>query len=179
MDVKKAIENWVNGQLNYFKGSNKNVLTFIANILYSRGIENPEIVRGIFAAGYCYYFALMLKDAFGGEICWHKGFSHIVWKDTRDDIVYDIDGVFYDYNEGDIVPISFLREELESFRHRGKDSILKEEMEAEAVLLGVSIKELEQLIYDTIPESEKVYPYSNTGDARRYFHYYKNHKESI
>ena len=59
----------------------------------------------------------MLKEAFGrGEVCWHKGFSHIVWVDD-DNTAYDIGGVFYDYGEGDLVPITELGDDVINFKH--------------------------------------------------------------
>lgn len=96
----------------------QDVITFIANILFHNPKDLSDSIYNLFACGYCYYFALMLKDAFGGEICWHVGHSHIVWRDENF-VCYDIGGIFEDYGDDEVVPISALTDaELESFRHR-------------------------------------------------------------
>lgn len=52
-----------------------------------------EIIWQTFTAGYCYYFAVMLKDAFQrGEICWCAPYGHICWVDDNG-VPYDISGV--------------------------------------------------------------------------------------
>lgn len=109
-------EEWINSWCGEKWNGNRDVITFIANILYHNGNE-CESIYNLFAAGYCYYFALMLKDAFQrGEICWHKNFSHIVWVDD-DKTAYEIGGIFYDYNEDELVPLSKLGEDLRYFKH--------------------------------------------------------------
>ena len=172
-EKEQLVNDLVNSWLKSFPGSSKEILTFIANILYAQGPNNAEIIRSLYAAGYCYYFALMLKDAFGGEMCWHKGYSHIVWRDTNTDTVYDIDGVFYDYWEGDIVPIDVLKADLECFRHRGKDTVVTEEMNAECKKRNISLEELEEQIYNIIPINERILPTPNKGDVRRYWNIFK------
>lgn len=110
-------DDWIQSYLSKFPGSREDVLTFIANILF-HGSEGSNDIYELFASGYCYYFARMLEDAFGGSVCWHKGFGHIIWKDEND-VCYDIGGVFYDYGKDEIVPLTELTsEELEGFRHR-------------------------------------------------------------
>jgi hypothetical protein len=113
-------EKWVQFHLEHFKDCREDVIRFISNIIYHT--TNPDCNRGVrslFANGYCYYFAYILKDAFGGEVCWHKGFGHIVWRDANK-CCYDIDGVFDNYTEdNEIVPMYLLGESLEDFRHRG------------------------------------------------------------
>jgi hypothetical protein len=73
-------EAWVNSQLQEFQGCRKDVIEFIADITgYNTTVlDGGEAIEELFSSGYCYYFALMLKDAFGGEICWHKNYSHIL-----------------------------------------------------------------------------------------------------
>lgn len=118
MKKSEWINAWANNER--FVGVNRKVIEFIANILYHSGDDNPvgnEGVYQLFAAGYCYYFASMLKMAFNrGTVCWHKGFGHIVWLD-EDNIAYDIGGVFYDYGEGDLVDVSELGSDLKNFLH--------------------------------------------------------------
>lgn len=60
-------------------------------------------IRETFMQGYCYYFAVILKEAMGrGTICWACPFSHIVWKDTNDK-AYDIDGEYV--SDAVLIPI--------------------------------------------------------------------------
>ena len=171
----ELVKKWVDAQMEAFKGSREDVLTFIANILYQQGPDNIETIRSLFMSGYCYYFALMLKDAFGGEIYWHKGFGHIVWKDSRDDIYYDADGVFYEYNDGDVVPASILNESIEIFKHRGRDSRISDDMEKTAKEMGISLEKLESDVYNFIPIKDRVHDYQNKGDILRYWFAYKQY----
>lgn len=178
-EKNKCIEEWVNTQLNTFKGSSKDVLEFIANILYQQGDENSETIRFLFHAGYCYYFAKMLEDAFGGEASWHKGFSHIVWKDTREgegqNIFYDIEGVFYDYNDdSDFVPLETLGSSLESFRHRGMDGNISKEISNFAKENNITEEKLIEIVYDMIPEKERIVNHCNKGDVTRVWDKYKD-----
>lgn len=98
-------------------GYNPDVIEFIANVLY-KGSNESGAVAELFASGYCYYFACMLQDAFKrGTVCWILNRSHIVWVDT-DGIAWDIYGIFDDYGEGELVPISdMLEDDLDLFRH--------------------------------------------------------------
>lgn len=95
--------------------SDEQVLTFIATFLTAAGTEQAEVLRKTFRAGYCYYFALMLRDAFpDGIICWAAPFGHIVY--VKDQIPYDIEGVY----EGDaemFIPIRRLGDAINDFRH--------------------------------------------------------------
>jgi hypothetical protein len=112
MNKDDFITAWTSGR---FTSTRKEVIVFIADILYHNGM-NTDAIYNLFACGYCYYFAVMLKDAFKrGEVCWHKGFSHIVWLDDNN-VAYDIGGVFDDYDDGDLVPASELGDELTSFK---------------------------------------------------------------
>lgn len=121
IDMKKEewITAWTTGK---WESANKDVITFIANILYhsENGKDNSEVIYGLFGCGYCYYFALMLQNAFNrGSIMWHTNHGHIVWLDV-DGAAYDIGGVFYDYNEGDLSSISDLGDDIENFKHVDK-----------------------------------------------------------
>ena len=92
-----------------------NVLQFIDNAREHQGKDNDSI-RAFFRGGYCYYFALMLKDAFGrGLVCWAAPFGHMVWLDT-DNTPYDIEGV-YEGEATDIIPVSFMGKFVEDFKH--------------------------------------------------------------
>lgn len=114
MSKEEWIKGWTTGK---FESANKQVIRFIADFLY-----RSEDMYDVFASGYCYYFALMLKAAFNrGEICWHRGYGHIVWVDD-DNTAYDIGGVFYDYNEGDLLPVEdSLADMIVDFKHTGEE----------------------------------------------------------
>ena len=88
---------WTNVQISRLNGNPK-VIDFISKILYfsqddscrnmkyfstrtEDKVSNP--IASLFTNGFCYYFAVILKDAFNrGEICWHKNYGHIVWRDV-------------------------------------------------------------------------------------------------
>ena len=122
---------WINVQVSRLNG-NIEVIDFISKILYfsqddscrnmkynstrtEDEVSNP--IASLFTNGFCYYFAVILKDAFNrGEICWHKNYSHIVWRDV-DGTSYDIDGVF-DAPDEEIVPVeTSLSNMILDFKH--------------------------------------------------------------
>lgn len=112
----KAIDKFVANNYDYSNcEANKNVLTFIGNILYHNGVDNTDTIIKLFSCGYCYYFAKMLQDAFpGGEICQPAPYPHIVY--VLDNIPYDIQGLC-DLEYDELIPIEKL-EDLESYKHR-------------------------------------------------------------
>lgn len=70
------------------EAADKDVISFIEGFL-----GDHEIIWQTFTAGYCYYFAVMLKDAFQrGEIRWCAPYGHICWVDDNG-VPYDISGV--------------------------------------------------------------------------------------
>lgn len=135
----------------------KDVISFIHSI--NRGEE----IRSVFMNGFCYHFALILKDMFDGELMWHKGYGHIVCK--IDNECYDIEGICDDYNEEDYVPIAALKESVESFKHRGHDRDIDDNMEYHANVAGIELDTLYEWIYTRIPENEHVMAYPNLGDS--------------
>lgn len=53
-----------------------------------------DTLHNFFRAGYCYYFATILKVAFKrGKIVWMAPFSHIAWQDA-DGTIYDVEGEY-------------------------------------------------------------------------------------
>ena len=122
---------WFNSQIEHYPGARKDVLHFIGKLVSCRSDEfsnSSRVIEKLFASGYCYYFALMLKQNFGGSVVWHYQHSHILWIDEND-IVYDVYGVFEDYDLDDIVPVELLGEKgLNSFLHLETEyKITKEE----------------------------------------------------
>lgn len=109
------IKEFVSAFTTQYPKSDDTVLTFIATFLTAAGTDQTEVIQKTFRAGYCYYFALMLHDAFpDGEICWAAPFGHIVY--VKDKIPYDIEGVY----EGEaemFVPVKRLGEAINDFRH--------------------------------------------------------------
>lgn len=118
-EFKKYLEETKNIEAN----ADEQVLKFIFDFVNLQG--TPESVKAIynqFESGYCYYFAVMLQAAFNrGTVCWHRNYSHIVWKDCNE-VAYDVGGVFYDYNKGDLLPVEeSLGELLTDFKHNGEE----------------------------------------------------------
>jgi len=94
------------------------VLKFINKFYCHNGNNNEakDILRKQFHAGYCYYFAVMIKEAFNrGEVCWCSGLSHIVWVDD-DGTPYDIEGVNHSECEY-YIPIKYMGEYINAFKH--------------------------------------------------------------
>ena len=94
---------------------NKEVEGFINHFVnYHEGIQNS--LEKQFANGFCYHFALMLKNLFNrGEIVWAAPYGHIMWKD-EDETPYDIygaNGSEYDY----LIPIEYLGKYIDNFTH--------------------------------------------------------------
>ena len=83
--------------------------------------HGEEALRHTFRAGYCYYFAKILEDAFpGGEICQAYPYGHIVY--VYDGIPYDINGICdYDVSDEDFIPISKI--DINDFKHNEKEEI--------------------------------------------------------
>ena len=75
-----------------FQGEvNLKVIKFIDEITNfpDRDGESGEQIDHLFSAGYCYYFASMLKTAFGGQLCWAQDRGHIVWADIQEGCTFD------------------------------------------------------------------------------------------
>lgn len=115
--TEHQIQKFVSNEMKHTPGADEDILRFIADILYHCGTGNVETksIQMLFRSGYCYYFAVMLQDAFpGGTICWAAPFGHIVYQ--YDDIAYDIEGVYS--GEADcFIPVDRLGNALDDFRH--------------------------------------------------------------
>lgn len=155
----------------------KKLMRFIFDVWTHGGVgeDASEIIRKLFHDGYCYYFALMLRDAFpGGFMSWTKPFGHIVY--VYDDVPYDIEGVYF--GEGDTVDYNALGDTLEAFRHRGRDDELDNEMEEFAESKGMTKEELITEVCRRITSSEWVdgtaFCDTRTANAQLYFRKYKD-----
>lgn len=117
MKKEEWVKSYTTGK---FIKADKQVIDFIANFLYANESISDSVYE-LFASKYCYYFAVMLKEAFDrGDICWHRNHGHIVWRDING-IAYDIGGVFYDYEIGDLLPVEdSLCDMIVDFKHNGE-----------------------------------------------------------
>ena len=99
------------------KKIDQTVLQFIKNIVTSVPKSGSEdVIYDLFHAGYCYYFALALKEAFGrGQICWCAPYGHICWQDENG-VGYDIGGIC-DSECDFYIPVSYIKEGLLDFLH--------------------------------------------------------------
>lgn len=104
------------------------ILQFIDNFVTNRHKQESSPITSLFADGYCYYFALILRDAFGGEIVWPKYRGHIVWHDIKDNLCYDIYGLYTDWAERDLIPLNVLGPtNLAAFKHIDGPAILTDD----------------------------------------------------
>lgn len=87
---------------------------FIGNSTFTD--HDKEVIRKTFMNGYCFYFAYMLKIAFGrGQLCWAAPHSHIVWVDDNG-CPYDVEGVCAT-EALHFIPIEYLGDFIEGFMH--------------------------------------------------------------
>lgn len=117
--LQKEKLNFIENNVNIW-GGEENVILFIVDILYNCAPDVPiedsiESIRHLFEAGYCYYFAKMLEDAFpGGTICVCYPFGHIVY--VYNEVAYDICGVT-DAEFEMLMPVELLGSYIDDFRH--------------------------------------------------------------
>lgn len=116
---------WVDRQLEKYPKARRDVLTFISAInQYSEGttVDNGfrTPIEKLFTSGFCYYFAIMLSDAFGGKIVQkflNGTYPHIFWMDENN-ILYDAYGVYDDCDPTKCIPLeNMYKESLLEFRH--------------------------------------------------------------
>ena len=117
---EELTENFIKENLKYCPTANEQVLRFIADFLY-HGVQevnitvSAESIRSTFRAGYCYYFAHMLREAFNrGTVCWAAPYGHIVWVDT-DGNSYDIEGVNFSDCQY-YIPCSYIGGHVDDFK---------------------------------------------------------------
>lgn len=115
--MEEYVQLRINSAMQRNPRANRSVLEFIFNFWFAAGtdIASQNTIITLFLHGYCYYFALMLKDAFqDGEICWAAPFGHIVF--LYQGLAYDIEGLYA--GESDLfVPVSRLGRAIDDFRH--------------------------------------------------------------
>lgn len=116
--LKKKVEQYMDECLNCNPKADKRILQFIAEFRLAGGLAeaDEEAIRMAFRAGYCYYFAIMLKTAFPeGEICWTAPYGHIVF--VYQSIPYDIEGLYYGEGDEEFIPVSWLKDGILDFMH--------------------------------------------------------------
>lgn len=145
----------------------RRVLRFIFDILISCGQENSHTIWQFFHQGYCYHFAVLLKEAFpGGYLVWAKPYAHICY--MYQDFPYDIEGLYA--GAGELVDVWNLGDVIESYRHRGRDDDLLHEMEEFAEQRDIEFEDLCKIIYDLVPTEERFITHIQTAmqNFRRY-----------
>lgn len=164
-------ELFINSFIEKYPNASKEVLTFIANFAFSGSTSRNKTIIDLFINGYCYYFALMLKDAFGGEMVADVENHHILWKDTREGdgygLLYDVCGIYKSNDH--CIPVHDLYESLESYRHRGKDHDLSLCIQKYKEEQDLNSAELNEKVFSIIPKGHSIYPYPNEEDTMRYF----------
>lgn len=74
-----------------FKSNKERILYFIDDF---KSYNKNNVLEDTFTKGYCYYFALILKDRFDGSIYYDPKIGHFITKIGRD--YYDITGCVTD-----------------------------------------------------------------------------------
>lgn len=98
-------------------GGRKDVVKFIADVRYYFGYAEQDVLRRFFRKGYCYYFAVILKTAFGdGEVVCLPDKGHFVYR--LDGVMYDIEGVYENEDGLKIVSEDELGDEIFEYLHR-------------------------------------------------------------
>lgn len=175
IDTGDDFGEWYATQLDHSKRHyntepDKKVLGFIYDVQHACAEEDVAVIQRLFRNGYCYYFALMLQDAFpGGEIMWTIGGGHICYKYLN--VAYDITGVYS--KDCTLVSYHELGDLFECFRHRGEDANLVNEMREFAHAHGISTDELVVAIHECVPYGSRI-PGNIRMNAMRWFHKYKN-----
>lgn len=145
----------------YKDAVNMHVIAFIDAVVNFPGVngKSSTIITQFFSAGYCYYFANILKMAFGGRVCWVQDYSHIVWVDckanaTLDDIqasiAYDITGVFEEYTR--LWPIEYLGDGIIPYKQNGEVFHRSKEFGAWCKSHQISEYQAISAIWQIIPE---------------------------
>lgn len=116
--TRVSLEDLMEDTLKYYPDADKQVLGFIFGFCTHAGTGHVqyEMIRSTFRAGYCYYFANMLKLAFNrGMVCWCAPYGHFCWVDENN-IPYDIEGV-YDNCDTELIPAEMLGDMIKDFFH--------------------------------------------------------------
>ena len=176
MDKKEFIIRNITGKC---KKHNPKVIQFIADILYDPR-NHDDSLRSFFRAGYCYYFAVMLKTAFGGgTICQTEPYGHLVWVDEKG-CAYDIEGAYLPEEQEcrRLTDITFLGDLIYDFLHiRGKEfKSCHKDFHDWAEFMYWSDTEAVVSVYLEIPEEDIDYSTSVEENA---YAWWINHKNEL
>ena len=170
---------FITTQLQKYPNAAKDVLEFIADFIGEGANRvSDDILISKFTNGYCYYFALMLADAFGGRLMWARELNHIVWQDTRKNChqyTYDISGVFTTYAR--LTPFEELMEDREGFRHRGKDHDIFYDIEEYCKSNSLERANVLEQVFSIVPLEDRTYENVNETDVYRYWSIWKNKRQ--
>ena len=147
-----------------FQGEvNLDVISFIDEItdFPDRDGNSGEQIDHLFSAGYCFYFASMLKTAFGGQMCWIQDRGHVAWADVPEGCsfdelqkagVYDITGLCDDYET--LWPVAYLGDTVLDFMHNGKEFHLNQAFADWCKFCHVTETYAIETIWGIVPEDE-------------------------
>lgn len=83
---------WLYDQLRKHPGASEKVLSFIRDFREAGRTKSSEkVLERQFLNGYCYYFGIMLQDAFGGKLYLLRSKSHVIWSPDGS-FFYDVSG---------------------------------------------------------------------------------------
>mgnify|MGYP000197642237 FL=1 len=152
---------------------NLDVIKFIDTVssFPDRDGKVSDNIDHLFCAGYCYYFANILKLAFGGKVCWAQDRGHIVWVDcdessTFDElqnaVAYDITGVFVDYER--LFPVEYLGGAIVDYKHTEEVFHLNQDFKDWCDFHKVTEMYAINLIWGLIPEDDILITYKADVD---------------
>lgn len=139
--LQKKKQLWIEQRIKM--GGDQPVIQFISDILFHGAVgvsaeDAIETTRNLFEAGYCYYMAEMLEDAFpGGQECLCYPYGHIVY--VYEGVAYDINGVS-DAEHEMYIPITELGNSVNNFRHIPIPELNHDITEDEIYEIGIRCK---------------------------------------
>ena len=102
----------------------REILSFIEDV-------SKHTTEGFYSSKMCYYFAVMLREAYGGKVCWVQDHGHIVWVDCDKDCsfeelqnkpTYDAWGVYM--VDDNLWPVEYLGKSICNFKHNHEEYFL-------------------------------------------------------
>lgn len=168
---------------------NLDVIKFIDTIssFSDRDGKISDNIDHLFCAGYCYYFANMLKIAFGGTVCYAQDRGHIVWvdcdhnstfEDLQQSIAYDITGVFEDYEW--LFPVEYLGSTISDYKHTGEVFHLNQDFKDWCDFYRVTEIYAINVIWGLIPEDDILVSYkADANYVSTAYCYWMSHEREL
>lgn len=165
-------ESWVALQLGLCPAARREVLEFIADVIFVNGRFSKDILDK-FKKEFCYYFAVMLQDAFKsqGQLYFDIGSNSVVWGKGDLGICYSAAGVLM-CDVSVLKTIDQLGPYMDFFSQRGFDKKIKEDIASFAKKRGLTINGLMRRVYESIPVSQRFYKHFNFIDVYKGWHDY-------